>query len=110
MSISDRYRELSEEVRIFASIHKKKIGEDAGDSLKAAVKSLQKADKVLDEMKESVGEIPRISLEYKLTPILMKGHNTLDRARLDYLEAGEEHIAKEVWELQQKIYRLLNDL
>jgi hypothetical protein len=110
MSISDRYRDLSEEVRVFASIQNKKIKEDAGDSLKAAVKSLQKADKVLDELKESVGEIPRISLEFKLTPVLMKAHNNLDRSRLDYTDADDEQMAKEVWELQQKIYRLLNDL
>ncbi|PLY03107.1 MAG: hypothetical protein C0623_02625 [Desulfuromonas sp.] len=110
MSISDRYRSLSEEVRIFASIQKKRIGEDAEASLKAAARSLKKADKILDELKESVGEIPRISLEFKLTPILLKAHNTLDRSRLDFIDAGDEKTASEVWMLQQTIYRLLNDL
>ena len=110
MSISDRYRSLSEEVTRFSNTQKKKFGDDVDKPLKDALKALGKADSVLDELKESVGEIPRISLEFKLTPVLLKGHNNLDRARLEFEAAEEGEIAKEVWELQQTIYRLLNDL
>ncbi len=110
MSISDRYRSLSEDVSRFTGRQLKKHGEEIEGSLKEALKALRKADKALDELKESVGEIPRISLEFKLTPVLMKGHNNLDRARLEFEAAEEAEVAKEVWELQQTIYRLLNDL
>ena len=68
MSISDRYRDLYEEVRLFASRQKKKIGEEAEKPLKDALKALKKADSVLAELKEGVGEIPRIRLEDQLTP------------------------------------------
>lgn len=110
MSISDRYRALSEEIRRFTSVQKKKVNDEADVPLKDALRALKKADAVLDELKEGVGEIPRIRLEDQLTPVLMKGHNYLDRSRLDFIEAGEEKTAKEVWDLQQMIYRLLNDL
>lgn len=110
MSISDRYRALSEEVSRFTTRQLKIHSEEVESPLKDALKALKKADKVLDELKESVGEIPRISLEFKLTPVLMKGHNNLDRSRLEFIEAGEEKIASEIWNLQQTIYRLLNDL
>ena len=110
MSISDRYRSLSEEVARFTKIQNKKFGDEVEGPVKDALKALKKADSVLDELKESVGEIPRISLEFKLTPVLMKGHNNLDRARLEFEAAEEGDVAKEVWELQQTIYRLLNDL
>ena len=110
MTISDRYRDLSEQVRRFTLVQKKKTAADAEGPMKDALKALKKADKVLDELKESVGEIPRIRLEFELTPVLMKAHNNLDRSRLDYIEAGEDGVAAEVWDLQQVVYRLLNDL
>ena len=37
-----------------------------------------------------VGDIPRIKLEAKLTPVLLKAHQKLDQARLLFEEAGEE--------------------
>jgi hypothetical protein len=51
-----------------------------------------------------------MNLELKLTPILLKAHNHLDRARLIFEEEGLDEQAAATWELQQKIYRLLNDL
>ena len=110
MTISDRYRDLSEQVRRFTTVQKKNTATDAEGPVKDALKGLKKADGVLAELEESVGEIPRIRLEFELTPVLMKAHNNLDRSRLDYLEAEDEKTAAEVWELQQTIYRLLNDL
>ena len=110
MSISDRYRSLADDVSRFSVRIQKKYGENDEPLMKAALKSLKKADGVIDELKEGVGEIPRIRLEDQLTPVLLKGHNNLDRSRLEFTEAGKEDVAKEVWELQQTIYRLLNDL
>ena len=110
MSISDRYRALSDDVSRFVAGQKKNFGESEEPALKDALKALRKGDAVLLELKEGVGEIPRIRLEDQLTPVLLKGHNNLDRARLQFLEAGEEAVAAEVWTLQQAIYRLLNDL
>ena len=40
----------------------------------------------------------------------MKAHDTLDGARLIFEERGFDEYAKTTWDLQQKIYRLLNDL
>lgn len=110
MSISDRYRSLAEDVSRLAARQKKHFGDEVEKPLKDALKSLRKADAVLDELKEGVGEIPRIRLEDQLTPVLLKGHNNLDRSRLEFSAAGEEKVAEQVWEIQQTIYRLLNDL
>jgi hypothetical protein len=51
-----------------------------------------------------------MQLESKLTPVLLKSHSQLDRARLLLVEQGAEDHAAAVWELEQKIYRLLNAL
>ena len=110
MSISDRYRALTDEINSFVRVQFKQYGDEVESPVKDALKALKKADEVLTELKESVGEIPRISLEYKLTPVLLSGHNNLDRARLEFEAAEEGAVAKEVWDLQQSIYRLLNDL
>ena len=71
---------------------------------------VKKASKGLQEWVDQVGEIPRMRLESQLTPVLMKAHDTLDGARLVFEEAGLTEQADGTWELQQKIYRLLNDL
>ena len=49
-------------------------------------------------------------LESQLTPVLMKAHETLDKARLLFEEQDFDDYAATTWQLQQKIYRLLNDL
>lgn len=110
MSISDRYRSLAEDVKAFITTQKKQINSDATPALQQALKSVSRGYRVIDELREGVGEVPRIRLEDELTPVLMKAHNALDRGRLDYLEADDEKSAAAVWELQQTIYRLLNDL
>lgn len=110
MSISDRYRSLAEDIKAFIATQKKQINADSIPALQQAMKSVSKGYRVIEELREGVGEVPRIRLDDELTPVLMKAHNALDRGRLDYLEAGDEKSALEVWELQQTIYRLLNDL
>lgn len=104
MNISDRYRQLVGDARDLLA-HLPEAGE--GD---AARRFVAQGVTGLREMEEQVGEIPRIRLEGQLTPVLLKAHAQLDRARLLLEEVGEEDRAAAVWELEQKIYRLLNDL
>jgi hypothetical protein len=103
MNISERYRELVRDVRALcqASNAEKESQEQ---------KLIGKAAAELTELEEQVGDIPRIQLESKLTPVLLKAHSLLDRSRLLLEERGAEDRAAEVWELEQKIYRLLNAL
>ena len=106
MTISDRYREITREVQAFVA----SLGEPEEGESQRRFREAGKAVTVLDEWREGVGDIPRISLEAKLTPVLLKAHQKLDQARLLFEEAGEEDRAAKSWELEQKIYRLLNDL
>ncbi|MBW2451614.1 MAG: hypothetical protein JRF07_04565 [Deltaproteobacteria bacterium] len=105
MKISDRYREVNRDVSEFlASLA------NPDDEVLQAERSVRKASDCLKDWVEQVGEIPRMHLEMKLTPILLKAHNHLDRSRLLFEEVGAEDRAAGAWGLQQKIYRLLNDL
>jgi hypothetical protein len=106
MSISDRYREITREVQSFVA----GLGEAAEGESGRRLRETGKALAALEELLETVGDIPRIKLESKLTPVLLKAHQKLDQARLLFAEAGEEDRAARSWELEQKIYRLLNDL
>lgn len=106
MSISDRYREITREVQAFAA----GLGEGAEGAENRRFREADKAVSALEELRDAVGDIPRIKLEAKLTPVLLKAHQKLDQARLLFEEAGEEDRAARAWELEQKIYRLLNDL
>lgn len=106
MSVSDRYRELVRDVKALCG----QMGGASDESAERTVNSVCQAAEGLAELQESVGEIPRIRLEAELTPVLLKAHGKLDRARLLLEEQGAEDRAAAVWELEQKIYRLLNDL
>ncbi len=106
MNISDRYRELTDDVRQFATTPLK-------GSAEALIKARQIVDRVaqgMEELEEVVGDIPQMQLEAKLTPVLLKSHGQLDRARMLLAEQGAEDQAAMVWELEQRIYRLLNAL
>ena len=104
MSISNRFRDIAREV---AGFREKLQGDEA---LQPGAKLIKKASKGLQEWEEQVGEIPRMRLESEITPVLMKAHDTLDRARLVFEGADFAKQAAKTWDLQQKIYRLLNDL
>lgn len=106
MTISERYREVTREVQTFVA----GLGDPAADEAGRRFREAAKAVAALDELRDAVGDIPRIKLEAKLTPVLLKAHQKLDQARLLFQEAGEEDRAARFWELEQKIYRLLNDL
>jgi hypothetical protein len=105
MSISDRFREIHRDVRSFqASLDNPQV--DSAEADRAVLKAVT----CLAEWADQVGDIPRMHLEIKLTPVLLKAHNHLDRGRLIFEERGMEDLAAACWALQQKIYRLLNDL
>lgn len=106
MTISDRYRQIVADLE--ACQNQLTL---SSEDLAAEIKIIAEAKAQLHELLEQVGEIPRFRLETQLTPVLLKAHSQLDRARL-LLEdrEGQDTAADAVWELQQAIYRLLNDL
>lgn len=106
MTISDRYRELVAEVKTRCAA----LGGAGDETGERAARLTGQAATGLSELEELVGEIPRIRLESELTPVLLKAHSQLDRARLLLEEEGAEDSAAALWELEQKVYRLLNDL
>jgi len=106
MSISNRFRDVAKEVAAFRTQLK-----GCDPSAEQGSRIVKKASKGLQEWVEPVGEIPRMRLEFQLTPILLKAHDTLDKARLVFEDIeGLDVQADTTWDLQQKIYRLLNDL
>jgi len=104
MNISDRYRELVKDARFLMQ----DWAPEAADMEAKGQSLILQAARELGELEELVGDIPRIKLESKLTPVLLKAHSQLDRSRLLLEEEGAEDKAAQVWELEQKIYRLLN--
>jgi hypothetical protein len=106
MSISDRYRDLTADSRIL----QEKVQASAPELPDQVAKELTMASETLETLVELVGEIPQFKLEKELTPVLLKAHNSLDRGRLQLEESGDETNADRVWEMEQRIYRLLNDL
>lgn len=103
MNISERYRQLVGDAQ--ALLAQLPAEEGGGVSRFASQGVLG-----LRELEERVGDIPRIRLEAELTPVLLKAHGNFDRARLLLEEGGEGDRAAAVWEMEQKIYRLLNEL
>lgn len=106
MSISARYRDIAADLNHlledFPLIDSEVVGK--------GVRQLEKASEMLGELVETVGEIPQFKLEKELTPVLLKAHGALDRGRLLFEEIDENEHAAKVWEIEQRIYRLLNDL
>jgi len=106
MNISDRYRQLVNDARDLLGALSAQNPEVPGRELRSISQAVQE----LAELQELVGEIPRIRLESQLTPVLLKAHGYFDRARLLLEEDGREDQAAAVWDLEQKVYRLLNEL
>ena len=105
MAISDRYREISREVdALLVELRTQDLDQQQG------TRKVARALKILEECLERVGDIPRMRLEAELTPVLISAHKQLDWARLQFEEEDEEDRAAAVWDLEQKVYRLLNDL
>ncbi len=106
MSISERYRQILQQI------------DEESDRLyevlpETTVKALRQVDLAAEEMQElveTVGEISQYQLEAQLSPVLLKSHECLDRARVMLEQEGHEKEAAKIWELEQLLYRLLNDL
>jgi hypothetical protein len=106
MNISDRYRQLVTDARDLHETLSPPGSSEPGRELRSISLAVQE----LAELQEKVGEIPRIRLESQLTPVLLKAHGYFDRARLLLEEDGREDQAAAVWDMEQKVYRLLNEL
>lgn len=106
MRISDRYRQIYDGVAILV----KKLEQEDLDTVSSALQALYGAFDELEEQLEAVGEIPQMKLEQRLSPILLNVHSQLDRVRVLLESAEMKQDATNVWELEQQIYRLLNDL
>lgn len=106
MAISARYRQLLVSVEERADRLYEQLPE-------TSTKSLLLVDRAAEELQdraETVGEIPQLKLHDQLAPVLLKAHGHLDRARLQLEEAGHQTAGTQLWELEQMIYHLLNDL
>ena len=106
MTISERYREILNQLESQSDRFYEILPEDTA-------KALRLVDMAAEEMQdwvESVGEIPLMQMDSKLSPVLLKAHSQLDRARVMLNEAGHQEVVDSIWELEQLIYRLLNDL
>jgi hypothetical protein len=106
MSISERYRQICEQI----DAESDRLYEVLPEDMAKALRQVDRAAEEMQELVESVGEIPQFRLEEKLSPVLLKSHECLDRARVQLENAEHEKEAACIWELEQLIYRLLNDL
>jgi len=106
MSISERYRRILEQIEADADRLYEALPEETGNALR----QVDIAAEEMQDLVEAVGEIPQYQLESKLSPVLLKSHECLDRARVMLEKDGHKKAAAEVWELEQLLYRLLNDL
>ena len=106
MSITERFRQILVQIEAEADRLYEALPEDTA-------KALRLVDLAAEEMQdwvESVGEIPQLQLDNKLSPVLLKAHGQLDRARVLLETADHQKEAGIIWELEQLVYRLLNDL
>jgi hypothetical protein len=106
MSISERYRQILEQIDTESDRFYEILPEDTAKALR----QVDLAAEELQDWVESVGEIPQLQLDVKLSPVLLKAHGCLDRARVMLEGAGHQQEAAAIWEMEQQIYRLLNDL
>jgi len=106
MTISDRFRQITE----LATAEADRLGETLPAEMGTALVSLERGVEEFQDLLEQVGEIPQYQLEAKLSPVLMKTHGYFDRARVLMEDQGFDREGASVWELEQMIYRLLNDL
>jgi len=107
MKVTDRFRQLTQ---IVDELVTKFTMQADGVRVDRAVTLLNKGHAELAEWDELVGEIPQMRLEQKLSPVLLQVHSTLDRARVLYEEAGKTEEGALIWNVEQQVYRLLNDL
>jgi len=106
MSISERYRQILDQV----DKESDRLYEVLPETTVKALRQVDIAAEQMQDLAETVGEISQFQLEAKLSPVLLKSHECLDRARVMLEQEGHEQEAAKLWELEQLLYRLLNDL
>ncbi|MEA3362137.1 MAG: hypothetical protein U9Q61_02515 [Thermodesulfobacteriota bacterium] len=106
MSISERYRQILERIDQESDHLYEILPENTANSLRL----VDIAAEELQDWVDAVGEIPQLQLESKLSPVLLKAHEYLDRARVSLEKEAHQKAVEIIWELEQGIYRLLNDL
>ena len=106
MTISERFRQLFE----MTVAETKRLRDSLPSEADKALDCLERGIAELASQVENVGEIPQFQLESKLSPVLLKAHGYLDRGRVLLEKLGFEREGAIVWELEQLLYRLLNDL
>lgn len=106
MRISERYRSIYNNVSSQLSA----LQQADDERLAGVLTVVGQTTEDLAEHLESVGEIPQIKLEQRLSPVLLQVHTKLDRARVLLEAEGLTQVATKIWELEQQVYRLLNDL
>ncbi len=106
MTISERYRQIHDQIEQDAD----RLYSLVPEATSMCLRLVDQAAEELNEFLEMVGEIPQYQLESKLSPVLLRAHGQLDRARVQLINAEQEKAGEIVWELEQLIYRLLNDL
>jgi len=106
MTISERYRQIV----AIAAAEAEGWREQFPSEMDKAMGNFARGVDELKTLEEQVGEIPQLQLEKKLSPVLLKAHSHLDRARVQLEAEGFTSEGAQVWELEQLIYRLLNDL
>lgn len=106
MSISTRFRALISETEQLMESHGRQTSDEQGRAMRQLEKGLQQ----LEPFEDTVGEIPQNRLVKELSQPLLRTHASYDRSRLMFEELGDKATAGKVWDLEQKIYRLLNDL
>jgi hypothetical protein len=106
MTISARYRQILEQIENDVDQLYECLPETTARALRCADMAVEE----LQDWVEAVGEIPQFLLESKLAPVLLKVHEQLDRARVMLEKDEHKQAAEKIWEHEQLIYRLLNDL
>lgn len=106
MTISARYRQMLEQIE--GDIDQ--LYEALPETTAKALRSADIAVEELQDWVEAVGEIPQYQLESKLSPVLLKVHERLDYARVLLEKDEHKQAAEKIWEHEQLVYRLLNDL
>lgn len=106
MSISERYRQLLDQI----DHQSDRLYETLPETTASALRLVDIAAEDLQDWVDVVGEIPQMQLENKLSPVLLKAHGDLDRARVMLEKDDHQQASVVIWELEQGLYRLLNDL
>ncbi len=106
MSITERFRQLLARIDSDSD----RLYEMLPENTASALRQVDIVAEDFQDWVESIGEIPQMYLESKLSPVLLQAHGQLDRARVLLENDGHQQAADIVWELEQGVYRLLNDL